>query len=107
MASKTLYVYVDMSLNPKVRVDPIVWGKALLKWRRDPDSPCDFDFVGIVFNTPDPFSIEKLEDDKINVKNDLTPGNYEYTIVVKCGDEYVHTTELGPPAPGDKPVIRN
>jgi hypothetical protein len=105
--SKTLYVYLNTAANPPVQVDPVVLGRSKLKWRKE-DEDQDFEFKSINFNPSGPFSDKEVEDDKINVKNDGTAGDYKYTLIVETSDGTQYsTTEAGPPAPGDKPVIRN
>jgi len=108
MADKKIDVYLDTTRNPQVQVDPIVLGRSKMEWRRESDSP-DFDFVNIDFDPSGAFTLKDIKPQKIEVSNSLAVGDYEYTLTVRSaanGDLY-STTESGPPAPGDRPVIRN
>ncbi|HKJ18219.1 MAG TPA: hypothetical protein VJ984_12770 [Xanthomonadales bacterium] len=115
MANKTIYVRLDITDNPAVQVDPVVLGRAKMKWRPEGDGD-DFEFVNIDFDPSDPFTLTKLRPGKINVDNNLAPNpptpvdGFEYTITVRDDNGDLHTTTEtsgGPPAPGDRPVIRN
>ena len=106
--AKIIYVSLDIEGKPAVRVDPIILGKKIMKWRRESGS------VGFKFNSisdlPADFEVKKVSNKKINVINKAGEGDFEYTISVKFNG-VIHTTtvqpEVGPPGPGDKPVIRN
>lgn len=107
MSEKTVYVFLDTALNPPVQVDPCVLGRRKMKWRMEPGS-ANFRFVNIDFDPSDPFTVDKLKDDKLDVTNSLAPGHFKYTLTVEADDGTLYTTtESTPPAPGDKPVIRN
>ena len=107
MSSKTLYVSLDKNKDPKVRVDPDVNGKAKMKWRKDDDSPDDFDFKDIDFeHNPDHFSVTRQTDSKIDADFDLTPGPHPYTITVE-DSAGTYDSDPNPRIVGDKPVIRN
>jgi hypothetical protein len=107
MAPKTVYVSLDTTLDPPVQVDLLILGRTKMKWRKEDDS-ANFRFVNIDFDPVDPFTLEKLEDDELDVANSLAPGHYKYILTVEADDGMLYTTtQSGPPAPGDKPVIRN
>jgi len=108
MADKTIHVYFDTTKNPPVQVDPIVLGRSKMKWRKE-DSSQDFTFKNIDFDPSEPFSLTKVDDDKIDADNTLAPGDFKYTLTIEASDGTLYTTTEAapPPGAGDKPVIRN
>ena len=109
MAKKTVYVTLNRSKNPQVSIRSTVEGENEMRWRKDYKSE-HFEFVAID-DLPDSFVTTKETKKKINVTNDLSNGGkHEYTITVENRHGTFTSTEKNegvPPAPGDKPVIRN
>ena len=109
MGKKTVYVSLKRANNPQVTIRSKVDGKDEMKWRKDYKSE-HFEFVAID-DLPASFVTTKETKKKINVTNDLSNGgDHKYTITVKNRHGEFTSTEKhdgGPPAPGDKPVIRN
>lgn len=106
--NKKVDVSLDLSKNPKVRIDPIVLGKATITWERESGSPY-FDFVSINYNPGGALSSKDVKAQKITVDNDTShSGDHDYIITVRdeSGDEY-DSTYIDAPPTGDKPVIRN
>lgn len=109
--SKYLYVMLEVGGDIEVRFDRDVWGDSKMRWRRDDDS-VDFDFVSITGLPVDVFETTKVTDGKINVKDKMNSGVYEYTITVRyknAKDEWVEadSDETAAAEEGGKPVIRN
>lgn len=101
---KKMYVTLEIKKNPPVRLDPVVRGKAKMEWLQDEES-VDFVFKDIT-GLPNSFQ-KKVKNKKIEVTDDMVPGDHEYTITVEHNGVTYSTTPSKLSEADGKPVIRN
>lgn len=105
----SITVSLDTSADPPVTCNPAVkvkdHGDNTVTWV--PASGSTFTFCGLEIASTD-FSKLNLSDDKITIKDDNgTPGDYPYTLYVRCDGQFYSTEKSGPSVTEGSPMIQN